>query len=156
MINKKNIISLAVSLVFIFGLVQITYAKDLWGKVLYGGLYDVGSISYQYMNAANPKTPQWIIADTILIALGFIGIIFLSAIIYGGFRWMFAGGRSEEVERAVSIIKNATIGLIIIFFSYSITLFVTNFLLKTSQEKYEVPAGGPYNQPYGAEEYVPY
>ncbi|HVM90992.1 MAG TPA: pilin [Verrucomicrobiae bacterium] len=52
--------------------------------------------------------------------LGLIGAVALLMFIYGGALWMTAGGDSKRVEGAKSIIKNSVIGLVLIFFSYSL------------------------------------
>lgn len=51
--------------------------------------------------------------------LGVIGGIALLMFVYGGVTWMTAGD-SKRVDDAKNIIKNAVIGLMLIFFSYNI------------------------------------
>ncbi|MFH1187262.1 MAG: hypothetical protein V1688_00180 [bacterium] len=60
--------------------------------------------------------------------LSFLGVVFLGLIIYGGFVWMDARGNSEEVEKAKSIIINASIGLCIILASYAISSYIISRL----------------------------
>lgn len=60
--------------------------------------------------------------------LSMIGIIFFVLILYGGGRWMTAMGRSEEVEKAKSIMESAVIGLVIVLSAYAITSFVIGSL----------------------------
>lgn len=57
------------------------------------------------------------------VLFGFLGIILLGYILYGGFVWMTAGG-GKDVEQAQGIIRNAIIGLIIIVSSFAISNFV--------------------------------
>jgi len=52
--------------------------------------------------------------------IGVIGAVALLMFIYGGIIWMTSGGSDERVTMAKNILKNATIGLLLIFFSYSI------------------------------------
>lgn len=52
--------------------------------------------------------------------LGLIGAIALLMFIWGGISWMTAGGEGKRVENAKAIIKNSIIGLLLIFFSYSL------------------------------------
>ncbi|MFA7654275.1 MAG: hypothetical protein WCX97_04540 [Candidatus Magasanikbacteria bacterium] len=61
-------------------------------------------------------------------AMGLVGMIFLVLTIYAGFLWMTAGGNEESVNKAQGILKRAVIGLVIVFFSYSITVFVAMIL----------------------------
>jgi hypothetical protein len=48
--------------------------------------------------------------------------------IYGGYRWMMASGREEEVQKAKDTIKAAIIGLIIVLSAYTITYFISRSL----------------------------
>jgi hypothetical protein len=61
------------------------------------------------------------IGTIISAALGLVGVIFLVLMIYGGFLWMTAGGESDRVDDAKKIVRNAVIGLILIFSAYAIT-----------------------------------
>lgn len=58
------------------------------------------------------------------ILFGFLGIILLGYVLYGGFVWMTAGGNGKEVGQAQDIIRNAVIGVIIIACSFAISNFV--------------------------------
>ncbi|NCN22041.1 hypothetical protein GW758_00740 [Candidatus Falkowbacteria bacterium] len=57
-------------------------------------------------------------------ALGFLGLIFLVLTIMAGFKWMNAGGNDEDVKKAQTSVKNATIGLIVVLAAYTMTVFV--------------------------------
>jgi len=61
--------------------------------------------------------------------LGFIGVIMLLIVIYGGFLWMTAGGDPSKVKKGKDMIIQAVIGLIIVLIAYAITTFVLNTLL---------------------------
>jgi len=76
----------------------------------------------------NPKSIPKIIGALIGVVLSFLGIIFLSLVIYGGFLWMTSQGNEEKVLKAKKTLTEATIGLIIIMSAYSITYFVFNVL----------------------------
>ena len=54
------------------------------------------------------------------IALGFLGIIAITVILYGGFIWMTSGGRPDRIDKAKKILISAVIGLLIILFSFAI------------------------------------
>lgn len=64
------------------------------------------------------------IAQIIKLALGFLGVVFLVLIIMAGFKWMTAGGASDQVKQAQASLINASIGLTIVLFSYLITNYV--------------------------------
>ena len=75
------------------------------------------------------------IASTLIsVVLGFLGIVFISLLVYGGFSWMTAQGNEEEAKKAMGIIKTAVIGLIIIISAYSITHFVFSALNETTSQ----------------------
>lgn len=69
-----------------------------------------------------------IIANIIRIALGFVGIIMVVLIMFGGYLYMTSGGNEEQISRAKAILKNATIGLAIILSAYSIVWFIMRLL----------------------------
>jgi len=88
------------------------------------GLQSVG----QEIGLSN-QDPRIIVARIINIALGLIGMILVSIIVYAGFTWMTAGGDGAKVDKAKAMIRNAIIGVIIILSSWAITTYVLNALL---------------------------
>lgn len=58
------------------------------------------------------------------VILGFLGIIAIILVLWGGFMWMTAGGNDEKAGTARKIIIAGIIGLGIILASYAITSFV--------------------------------
>ncbi|MFZ2681887.1 MAG: IPT/TIG domain-containing protein [Patescibacteria group bacterium] len=78
------------------------------------------------------EDPRVIVAKIIRGALGFLGIIGVIILLYGGFVWMTAGGEAEKVARAKKIIINAGIGVAVILFSLAITQFILGSLIKAT------------------------
>ncbi len=68
------------------------------------------------------------ISRAIRAIIGFIGALALLMFIYGGLMYMTAGGDTKKVSTAQDIIRNSTIGLLLIFFSYSIVATVFGLL----------------------------
>jgi len=66
--------------------------------------------------------------NIIKIFIGSVGIIFLFIIIYSGFVLIFSKGNSEKIKEIMGIISKAIIGIVIIFFSYAIIMFIMNLL----------------------------
>ena len=62
--------------------------------------------------------------------LGFVGIILVLMIIYGGTLYLTSQGMEEKMEKGKEIIIRAVIGTVIIFSSYGITVFITRQLVK--------------------------
>jgi amino acid transporter len=63
------------------------------------------------------------IAKVINVALQFIGVIFLALLVYAGFKYMTAAGNEEEAKKAIALIRQAVIGLIIILMAWGITRY---------------------------------
>lgn len=60
--------------------------------------------------------------------MGLVGSVLFVYLLYGGFKWMIAGGDTKAVTDAQSIIRNAIIGIAIVVFAYALTNFVVNTL----------------------------
>ncbi len=64
--------------------------------------------------------------------LGFLGIIAVAIMAYGGFMWMTSQGVPQKIERAKKILLSGAIGLIIILLSFAIVLFVKRMIMGNS------------------------
>lgn len=73
------------------------------------------------------------IAQIIRIALSFLGIIAIVITLYGGFKWMIAGGNDEKVGEAKRILVAGLIGLAIILTAFAITQFVISSIIAATQ-----------------------
>ncbi len=103
-------------------------ATPVWAQT---GLETAQDISVNVAEAAgvNAQTDLvTIIGRIINIALGFVGVILLVILIYAGYEYMTAGGDGEKVKKAVTRIRNAIIGLIIIAASFAITNWILSML----------------------------
>jgi len=72
------------------------------------------------------------IAKIIRAFLGFLGVVAIALILYGGFSYMTSAGNPEKVEKAKRILRNAIIGLLIIITSFAIAQFVLTYLLQAA------------------------
>lgn len=70
------------------------------------------------------------VGTIIQTALGFLGVIFLILMIYGGFLWMTDRGNEDQVKKSKGLISAAVIGLIIVLSAYAISFFVVDALQK--------------------------
>lgn len=77
--------------------------------------------------------------------MGLVGSILFVYMLYGGFRWMVAGGDSAAVGKAQAIIRNAIIGIAIIIFAYTLSNHVVGVLTNTASGAGGAPSptGGP-------------
>lgn len=82
-----------------------------------------------YASGVDQFSMAKIIGTIISSLLSLLGIIFVVLMLYGGFKWMKASGREDEVGKAQDIIRQAIIGLIITASSYAIYSFVFSSLL---------------------------
>lgn len=60
------------------------------------------------------------------LVLSFIGILFLALMIYAGIMWMTAAGNEQRIASSKDLLINATIGIVIVFAAYAITVFIGN------------------------------
>lgn len=87
-------------------------------------------------STADPRT---IAANIINVLFGFLGLITVSLILYGGWLWMTSGGNPEKIQHAKDVLKNTAIGLLIIFSAWAIVTFIINFFFQGSGD---VDGGG--------------
>lgn len=73
------------------------------------------------------------IGNLIKVALGFLGVVAVVIVLYGGFKWMVSGGNDEKVGEAKRLIISGIIGLAIILSAYAITTFVISSFLSATQ-----------------------
>lgn len=64
------------------------------------------------------------IASIIRTILGFLGIIAVVIILFGGFKWMTSGGNEDKVKEAKKLIISGIIGLVIVISAFAIASFV--------------------------------
>ncbi|MCK4745131.1 hypothetical protein KAS41_03640 [Candidatus Parcubacteria bacterium] len=92
-----------------------------------------GGLGYKEISEGDE---EYYFADTvgsiINVVLGFLAVIFVVLIIYGGFVWMTARGSEEKVGDARKIIVNSSLGLAVVMLAYLITWFVVYQLGKAT------------------------
>jgi hypothetical protein len=86
---------------------------------------DIGS---EYANniGLGARNPKDIIVGIIQVVLGFLGLIAVILIMYGGFLWMTSNGDAAKVEKAKKTLIAAVIGLLIILSSWGIASWIIN------------------------------
>ncbi len=78
-------------------------------------------------------------------ALGILGLVAVSFIIYGGFLWMTARGDEQRILKAKKVITSAVIGLIIVLLAWAIVTFVVKAI--TDATRGSTGGGGPSGPP---------
>ncbi|PIR76537.1 MAG: hypothetical protein COU32_01585 [Candidatus Magasanikbacteria bacterium CG10_big_fil_rev_8_21_14_0_10_42_10] len=120
----KRLIVFSVSLAFFLGVVSNAYAIDLGGNYIKNAATKAG-----YAENTTDTTFAETLGVVVQTALSFVGIIFLSLMVYAGFLWMTARGETDQVDKAKKIIIQSMIGLIITVGAYSITAFIVPIIL---------------------------
>ena len=93
---------------------------------------DTFGIGYAGTTSLGSQDIRVTIANIIQVALGILGIVALIIVIYGGVRYMTAGGDDAKVTDAKKILINGAIGLAIILSAFAITRFIFNQLSKAT------------------------
>jgi len=105
---------LAAGLLFSRFVLAADFGTNTVGNTLNGSLGNQGT------------DPRTLISNIINLALGFLGLIAIGIIIWGGFIWMTSNGDEAKVETAKKVLKNGIIGLIIVLSSWAIATFLIN------------------------------
>jgi len=125
----KRLIAVTVSFAFFLGVVSNVYAIDLGNNYVQNAATKAG-----YASDTNETTFAETLGVVVQAALSFVGIIFLSLMVYAGYLWMTARGETDQVDKAKRIIIQSIIGLIITVGAYSITAFVVPAVLKRTAQ----------------------
>jgi len=106
------------------------------------GLTDVGRVYGD--NGNGPTDIRYTIARVINIVLGFLGIIFFALVIFAGFQYMTAAGNEDQTKKALALLRNAVIGLVIILLSWAITRYLVITLGKAVNNSVDVKTYNTY------------
>jgi len=79
--------------------------------------------------------PRILIARIIRFFLGFLGIVAVILVLYGGFLWMTAAGNEDRVSQARSVLINAGIGLVIILSAFAIVSYILSTFITATTEQ---------------------
>ncbi len=78
---------------------------------------------------ADPRETAVRIINT---ALGFLGLIAVVIVLYGGFMWMTAAGNEERITKAKQILTAGIIGLVIIAMAWAIASYVVGAIMSAT------------------------
>lgn len=82
------------------------------------------------------ESPENITVNVIQWALGFLGLVAVIMILWGGITWMTSAGNEDKVRKAKDILRAAVIGLVVVLLSWALVAFVFD----TSRELTTTPA----------------
>jgi len=121
---KKQTISIILLTIFSFSLISVNLALADTQNTANNMITMLGGFSNLPSGGQNEGKIETVIGKIIQAFLSIFGVVFLALMLYGGYVWMKAQGREEEVKRAKSMIQNAIIGLGVVMTAYAISYFV--------------------------------
>ncbi len=106
---------------------------DISKDMMFGGGKTGGAdVINEELGGLTDTDPRIIISRIINVLFGFLGIIAVSLVMYGGWKWMSSQGDAGKIEDAKKLLRNAVIGLFIILAAFAIVSFVLDALFGTS------------------------
>jgi len=100
-------------------------------------------LNYGTFSGLGQRDFREVLFRIINVIFGFIGIVAILIILYAGFLWMTSLGDPNKILRAKQTILNVAIGMIIMFASYSIVIFLMNLFLGAAGPKKAAPPPPP-------------
>lgn len=116
MLKKITTLVLATGLFFVVAAPIAVKAQDAQST------YSIESVGAQIGLGENDLKAA--VIKVLNIALGFLALVAVIMIIWGGFTWLTAAGSEEKVDKAKKIISAAVIGLIIVLLAWAVVTFV--------------------------------
>lgn len=74
--------------------------------------------------------PRVILGNVLKVILGMVGSLALVIFIYGGLTWMTSAGNSERVKSGRDTLVWATLGLLVIFASYTLVAYIFQIFIE--------------------------
>jgi hypothetical protein len=129
-ISKKRLLSLAI--LSLLGLMTIaSVSPALADQSLINSQIGVGDIGNVY-GGSTPTDIRTLIAQIIVVCLELLASIFIVLTIVAGFQYMTSGGNEEKTGKAVALLRNAIIGLVIVLVSWAVTRTAILVLSRTA------------------------
>lgn len=85
---------------------------------------------------------EQVIVNIVQWTLGFIGLITVIMVIWGGFQWMTSRGSEDKIKSATGTIRTAVIGMIIILLAWAIVTFVGDAILQSVTDAESIDTSG--------------
>lgn len=141
-IARKQVLSFI--FLAVFGLAAFSAALPAQAdQSLINSQIGLNSVGQAYGNTT-PEDIRVTIAKIINLVLEFLGVIFIGLMIFAGFQYMTAGGNEEQTKKAVGLIKNAVIGLLVILMAWAITRFTIRQLSRAVNNAVDYQTYSPY------------
>lgn len=101
------------------------------GQTLFGGADNATELKGKTFGG--DKDPQQIAAGVINVLMGFLGLVAVVIILFGGFKWMTAAGSEDKIEEAKKLLVAGVVGLVIILSAWGIATFVIDQILSNTK-----------------------
>lgn len=132
--KAKNIFFVFTSLFLLVFSLNFKLAPSMAQSTSWDSQIGMKTVSESFGGSSAEEDIRYKIVKIINTVLSLLGIIVVILIIYAGFKWMTSAGNEEAVTSAKKILKNAIIGLVIIFMAWSITFFIMRELGDVSSD----------------------
>jgi len=90
---------------------------------------DTGVNAVDSSISLNNQSPIKVATNVINILMSLLSLIAVCLILWGGFTYMTSNGSEEKIDQAKKILRNATIGLVLILSAWGITYFILTKLV---------------------------
>ena len=90
---------------------------------------DIDSVGLSDLLPFGDNSLEFVVTDFINIAIGFVALVAVAVLIYGGFLIIMAAGNEEMYDKGKRLVITAIVGLGLIFISWGLTVWVINNLL---------------------------
>lgn len=127
--TNKSFLNIFIIFFILFSVFFINIS-NIWASSLWDQQEGIKTIGTDAYGKQVPDDIRVTVVKIIKVFLGFLAVIFLVLIIWAGYLYMTAAGNEEGVTKAKKLIAEAIIGLIIIFMSYSITVYVSRCMIE--------------------------
>lgn len=147
LIKQSSILKGIIAILAIFSFLmpmQPAFAQQLqktsrWSKLVSPSLVIVGGLVF---GETQSRDIRYIVVQIIRVLLSLLGLICLILIILAGFKWMNSQGNTTKIGEAQKTIQAVVIGLLIIFASYGITLYVGKLIIEATSNSTGVNGTG--------------
>lgn len=127
------------TLIAVFCLSNFALAQDISLGLEYGSPLQLGT-----------RDVRDIVMAIVNVLLGFLGVVAVLIILYGGYLYMTSQGETDKIDKAKKILINGAIGLVIILLAYAIVIFIIGQLGEVTVGPQAGPPGGGYTVGGGA------
>jgi hypothetical protein len=112
----------------VFGVISLLVLPIFVAPVLAQDTFGLGYVDNGLNGALGNDDPRTVVAKIINFALGFLGVIAVAIILFGGFKWMTSAGNEDKVGEAKQMLGAGVIGLIIILAAWAVANFIISNL----------------------------